>query len=104
MKQVIKRTQDDVTFVDEVNARFYYGVLEVNYEGKSVQKGFIVQQAYRNGPFIAVCENSMTVGNNWDSYSCNTLEATVDAIIKSGCKKQVFQFDTAKELFAWLAE
>lgn len=99
MKQVIEnKPEATTTFCKDVNGRKYYGV-NPTYN----QKGFIIQEKYREGLFSAVSGDGLTRRNGWDLIkSSSSLPQYIENLIKADFK--VFEFDSPQELFAWLAE
>lgn len=63
--------------------------------------GFVTTREYRR-KFKLACVSNLTFGNEWDSCEGETLLECLDKAL--AWKFQVFEFDTAKELFTWLAE
>jgi hypothetical protein len=82
---------------DKVSVSRLYGVQIYD------RRGFITRQNYHDGKFVARCQDELTRGNGWDSYDSVTLTDLIARIIKDKDNK-VFQFDTPKELFAWMIE
>ena len=99
MKEVIT-TQIPAETVLAENARDskFYGVSNKS----SRTKGFISRDSLDSGLYRARCSSSLTEGNLWPCQSSSVLSHTVAALAGRECF-EVFEFDTAKELFAWLA-
>lgn len=93
MKQVIEKTETTVRPA-ECSEQKYYG-LKTDQD-----KGFIIQERYKSGEFYAVCVESLTYHNSWNSNS--NLNQLIRQLVKDGFK--VYEFDTPEELFAWLAK
>lgn len=90
----------EVTQVSCENAdpQKYYGVLI-----RDIDKGFITQETYCKGNFRVLASYDLTEGNNYSNFTgAVTLAEFVKEIIQRG--EQVFEFDSYKELFKWLAE
>lgn len=95
MKTVlIKEPTPAITFVEQADSRKYYGCLIRD------QKGFITARHFE-GPFFAAAAKSITIGNSW-SQKDTSLANLLRHFILEGF--EVFEFETHKELFVWLAE
>jgi hypothetical protein len=95
-KTVVKSiVPSNVVTLSQVDENLFYGVL-INEN-----KAFIIQENYRQGNFNTVNAGAgMTYSNGYAQRS--SLKDLIGFYLSSKC--QVYQFDTAKELFAWLAE
>ena len=98
MKQVIlKKKPVDVVAVEDISSEKYYGIEES--EG---YKGFIAAKNYLGKPLVLAAD-SVTQGNGWSALdNKTTLKSCIITAINEGC--QVYEFNTNKELFAWLAQ
>lgn len=85
--------------LDEADATKYYG-----FVGSSGQKGFITRQHYNCGEFKVLTCEGLTNGNGFSHFNDNSLARCIKNIFESPFKKTVFEFDSAQELFAWLAK
>jgi hypothetical protein len=96
MQVVMPTPEKNVVFLDEVDSDKYYGVIWQGNERCSIQS-----TGYKTGIFVAKCNRGLTYQNH---FGCPT---ELVQFIEYQCIKDnrpVYQFDTAKELFAWLAE
>ena len=74
----------------------YYGVIH-KYTS---DKGFVSALPH-NGKFIIFCAIDLTEGSRFSGFvNCVTIQ---DAVTKAQDNFTIFQFDTYKELFKWLA-
>ena len=81
----------------DVRSDKYYGMIH-KYGGG---KGFVSALPYK-GKFIILCAIALTEGNCFSGFeNCVTIQ---DAVTKAQNMFTIFQFDTHKELFKWLAE
>lgn len=85
--------------LDEADETKYYG-----FVGSYGQKGFITQEHYNCGEFKVLSCEGLTNGNGFSHLNDNSLAGCIKKIIESSTKMTVFEFDTAPELFAWLAK
>lgn len=92
-------TKGKTKSADQVDETKYYGFVTSLSE-----KGFITREHYKNGKFKALASGLLTNGNNFSQFDNDSLTECIKNIIKSPFKKTVFEFDTAQELFAWLAK
>lgn len=93
MKKVVLEKPSIIVSVDK-----YYGILTKD----SLVVGFITRERFQRGRFIVRCMSKMlTDGNGWFFYRSNDLLTTVKKIVNDGF--HIFEFDTAKELFIWMA-
>ena len=100
MKKVVKKVTPEMEVaIDQVSSVKYYGVLAYS----SRNRGFITRFPYWSGSFVALCSSKVTSGNNWDSYTSNTLSEFISTLLRNGFFT-IYEFDTARELFAWVAE
>lgn len=99
MKEVFSANKDCV-LASEVSTDKYYGV-----KGSFSPKGFISRENFHSGNFIPRCSKCLTAGNNWPDFYSNCLTTVIIRMLESKNEQyEIFEFDTAKELFAWLAE
>jgi hypothetical protein len=94
MKRVVKY-QEDIVFINNVNPNKFYGFLCDGY------KGFITREKYNDGNFIILSITKLTEGNRWPLYKSNTLFSLINDFSEEYHK--VYEFETVKELFNWLA-
>ena len=103
MKQVISET---VPFgymrVHDVNQGKFYGVESYNSFMIPFEKGFVTRERFAQGNFRVYSRESLTDGNGWYRFSFPTLVETIENVATYPMMR-IFEFDTAKELFAWLA-
>jgi len=87
----------NIVSVDEVNEDLYYVVKS------DAAIGIITRQHYDDGPFLCKSTDEFTRGNGWTFVcGCKTLTQVVTKAIN--LKFTVYQFDTAKEMFQWVAD
>lgn len=96
MKKVVQSTP--VVTVDNVADNKFYGVL-----AKGDVKCFISRKDFNDGDFIVRSSRKLTQGNSYDSFNNNCLRTMITKLVEHE-NFEVFEFDTAKELFKWLAE
>lgn len=96
MKKVVKVTPNNIVNTTDVSLTKYYGILCCD------SKGFISRTSYKHGNFIVYRETELTNGNYY-IINYKTLKDAIEAIIDYH-NSEVFEFNTAKELFAWLAK
>lgn len=94
----IALTKGKTKSADQVDETKYYGFVTSLSE-----KGFITREHYKNGKFKVLASELLTNGNNFSQFDDDSLKECVKKIIKSH-KDTLFEFDTAQELFAWLAK
>lgn len=83
---------------ENVDPQKYYGVLVNN-----IDKGFITQETYCDGDFRVLACSDLTEGNNFYNFrGSETLTEFVKEILQRG--EQVFEFNSCKDLFRWLAQ
>ena len=99
MKKVVKGTlPSDIVQLTEVNSQKYYGLKHPNDNSR----GFISRSKFCNGEYIPMCCDELTNGNRW---SCSDSLTKLIGDLMSGPRPfTVYEFDTHKELFGWLAE
>ena len=97
MRKVILNTETNVTALDNVNVNKYYGI-ETNSNGR----GFITAQQYC-GKYICVSRSGLTYCNGWHDFTGSDIKEVIKQQIIEH-KFVVYEFDTYKELFRWLAE
>jgi hypothetical protein len=97
MKQVVIEVPKNVVAADETIDSRFYGV------DSGSSKGFICRSKYRTGPFTSFCGDNLTNGNTWslDPEHSNSLQVAIKEYIRRGFS--VFEFESYKELFKWLA-
>jgi hypothetical protein len=101
MKRVIKVVESMVqAIVPDTNK--YYGI-KLCSGGR--EKCFVTRDGYRCKEYRLLCPDEITEGNsvNFISEDKKNLYCLLNAVLQSNCGK-VYEFDTAKELFTWLAE
>lgn len=76
----------------------FYGVVD-KYDKT---RGFIVREKYMKGEYRAICLESMTEGNTFIDLVSPDFSTVIHTALRLNF--EVFQFDTAQELMAWLAE
>ena len=81
----------------DVDNEKYYGIL--NYK----EKGFITRRRYDDDKYIILSVDFLTNGNGWDYYTNDSISKVIGDFIWDG-RGKVYEFDTSKELFQWLAE
>ena len=101
MRKVIKEVPSDTVCVKNASDRKYYGF---SAQGDSSHVGFIGQAQWEGGEFIPFCCDGVTHGNQWSDKRASTIEATIENILSMVGKFTVYEFDTAGELFAWVAK
>lgn len=68
-------------------------------------KGFVIQDQFENGVFRFVSTERLTNGNRFLTKAATLCELITTALSAYTEKpNEVFVFDTAQELFTWLAE
>ena len=82
---------------DLLTTNKYYGIKA--FDG---QTGFISQEGYYTGKYIALCSNTLTHRNAWDLLAKPELSKMIEGLLKRGF--EVYEFDTPKELWSWLAK
>lgn len=93
-KHVVILSKNAVT-TDEVHPSLYYGVIR---EG---EKAFVTRTGYLDGEYVLRCKSSVTRGNGYPCFTSSSLRNLIEKVVSSG--DPVFQFNTAEELFTWLA-
>ncbi len=80
----------------------FYGIKQ-RVNDKS--KGFIRRETYNAGNFILIsAESDLTKGAMWSHWKSSSLSALITDIVADKLGFDVYEFDTVKELFQWLAE
>ncbi len=108
MKHVLtKPPTQTYVHIENVDHTKYYGVSYSGEQKSSLgQKAFLTRQHYSSGPtgvFMWRCVDGVNRGNG--IFSERGYYSVADAIKQ--CMEfnvEVFEFDTAKELFKWLAQ
>jgi len=106
MKQQItlKTYAQRVLTEEDVSIEYCYGVQWSIGERSFIQtNGYSYMGTDSSNPYTVLCTlSSFTIHNMYSEVSNNTLKGCVRACLRDG--QAVYQFDTTKELFAWLAE
>jgi len=97
MKKVINTDRDTVN-VSEVDSDKFYGFVQ----NHTNLKGFISRISYCSGDYQAKAITDLTEGNSWPIHTRSNLKDAIDNLLNKNFT--VYQFDTSKELFTWLAE
>jgi len=97
-KVVLEKPEVAVVELLNVNTNRYYGV-----SNKNGLKGSLTRRNFYNGQYSAFCCQSVTKGNAWDGHDSEKLVDVIKNLISSSLFT-VYEFETSKELFAWLAE
>lgn len=101
-RQVItQEPEQKLLTLQHVNDDLYYGIVR----GEEFKlTGFLTRSQYNNSAHIlAFSTDELTKGNNWSSIQNHTnLRLAIENLILIGFT--VYAFDTAKELFQWLAD
>ena len=98
MKEVITEIpQVNIRNVAETTPSKYYAFRH----RKSGMTGFIVQAVYCQGCFHALSSEGLTYHNTFPDYKADCIVDIISNLLKDGNK--VYEFDTAKEMFAWLS-
>lgn len=98
MKKVINTSRDTVN-VSEVDSDMFYGFIQ----NQTNSKGFITRANFCHGNFQMKSITDLTEGNSWPTHSrSNNLQDSINNLLNYNFT--VYQFDTSKELFTWLAE
>ena len=79
----------------------FYGVLS-----SKGSRGFIFREEYRGGRYRNICVDELSRGNSWSSMYAESLKEAIDKFINfvGDIHFAVFEFDSQKELFLWLAK
>ena len=109
MKQIIKNPVPvDVVAVSDCDTTKYYGFSATPHEHDN--KGFITQKGYMSQDFMPLSVSNVTAGYSYISGKATSLKAALDYLLNLGAGNdeidevfKVYQFDTSKELFTWLA-
>lgn len=94
MRKVVKSFDETVTLLSDVSAGKYYGLIP--NPNDETDKAFVVREQYESGDFIVLSLTELTNGNDYRRDS--------DLEFLLGCFSEIYEFDTAKELFKWLSE
>jgi hypothetical protein len=94
MKEVVVRTSPIIS-VESCDTDKYYGVF------KGVRRGFITRRDYNRGLFFPITMYEATNGNHW-GVEAHSIQELIHRLLK--LEYNVYQFDSSKELAAWLAE
>lgn len=98
MKDVVQRHNSEVTrvYVENANLNKYYGV---DCDG---EREFIMSPKYRSDEYRIICADGMTYGNcRYEHCEDKSLQGIIAAALNDGLK--VYEFDSARELFKWMA-
>jgi len=99
MKQVLLKTPpQNITTPRSVTPNRYYGV-----KSGLKSKGFIARKDFEQGEYRVHSIDSLTKGNEWDSFSKTILSDTITGLLRNG-SFEVYEFETPTSLMAWLAE
>ena len=96
MKKVIIDKDSATVSIKSVTSTKYYGV------SWGDKKGFITRENYRCDCFILVDSKGLTKNARTFNIDAPTLKECFNNAIDAGL--DVYEFDTAKELFSWLSE
>ena len=101
MKQVIiNQPPQNTVSIDKVSDNKYYGV-----EAVKGDKGFIANKDYSTNNYEFRCRDSLTKGNKWNGFSSRNLDKAIRSwLMFNDENRQVYEFDTAEELFDWLSK
>lgn len=88
----------NTTKVADVSRDKFYGV------SLGDEKGFIIRPQFEVGPYRIAAIDAMTRGNGWNHFQTGSLSEAIESILRDNSRNCVFEFDTAQELFAWLAQ
>jgi len=104
MKTVVLKQETNIVEASNVDDNKYYGtVKKASPEGK----GFIVRTLYgdSNGrsTYKLMSINYFTKGNSFESFDGYSLFGLIKELLKNN-SFDIYEFDTPKELFKWLAE
>lgn len=97
MKQVV--TQSNTVNIQNIDPEKYYGTF-----CDECGKGFVTRQDYEEGDYTILSVREVTKGNGFNQYNDILLFACLRNFLKAKKSRKVFEFDTAQELFKWLAE
>jgi hypothetical protein len=104
MKQVhITSPSLPITMTSAVSKSKYYGIQQ---KVNGCKKGFLHRERFNLGNYSIRCIDYLTEGNSWDipEWRSSELQVTIEILIKDERGFDVYEFDTAKELFLWLAK
>lgn len=99
MKKVVLQQPkpENITPVADVCLDLFYGVRML--DGRS---GIVSRRSFDYGNFFLAACNKITNGNNYSCFDSTSLSGCVRSILAAG--NEVQEFDSQKELFAWLAK
>lgn len=105
MKKLVQDKQIPTFTAEEARINKFYGAQKISDNSK----GFISRPYYKDGKFQIKTIDNITEGNNFNyTGECNvTLLERLDTFLKRILlhnQFNIFEFDTAKELFLWLAQ
>ena len=99
MKRVVKQMTEETVHIDQLSTDKYYGI-QVRDE-----KGFIATSGYYSGQYQLRASDHLTIANQWaDEQHFNNITQACKWWLDKQDNGQVYEFDTPKELFQWLAE
>lgn len=96
-KVILEQPEVAVIELSNVNKDKYYGIIQGG------AKGFVTRKDYDQGVYYPLVCESVTNGNTWNIHINTELKGLVRNLI-SNTSFTVYEFDTSKELFSWLAE
>jgi hypothetical protein len=103
MKKVVQSIVTNAIPIEGVKINAYYGVKVNSIVSSPNNKGFITRRQYGSGLYTVMAAGGLTYGNGWELWDSMSLQGLILTILSSNTR-EVFQFDTFQELFAWLAE
>jgi len=95
MKSITLENVSTVTPPPFIGPMKYYGFRFVT------GAGFVMQESYRSGDFVAVSGEGLTVKNSWNTFNSGSLITCLNKLIRN--QAEVFEFDTDRHLFLWLS-
>lgn len=109
MMKIVQSVEPRVMLsIEEISKHAYFGVCmqtgssDREYDEREHTRGFITKRSYDDGPFTIMCPFEVTNGNGWDSWDHINLKSLIYNLIRD--EKEVFQFDSFHEMFAWVLE
>lgn len=96
MRKVIIGNSNEVS-VEEVRENKFYGFLQ------GCSKGFVTRRDYMKGNFLVFGKGQVTLGNQWSGLSMED-ENLSKMMRKMFSHGSFYEFDTAAQLFTWLAQ
>ena len=102
MKQVINTPPNPIPQIQVTDAdtHKFYGMQP------SGAKAFLTQRVFKSNQYIWLSIDSLTLGNGYVPGDKNSAFQTIFEAMEFSLKYkfQVYEFDTARELMAWLAQ